>query len=88
MTHEASGKLLELAAELVRAIEEAGRGYSIRLTRLVDDEAEYTLTYRGEQGICDSHEEASEHLQKLAECEKVEAALAFFARARTLSGDQ
>jgi len=80
-----AGKLVELAGELVRAIEDAGRGYSIRLTRLVDGEAEYTLNYRGQVTIHDSHEEASEYRDRLAEQEKVSAALGFLARAQPSS---
>lgn len=73
------------AEELVRRIEEAGRGYSIRLTRLVDDEAEYTMVYRGETTIHASNEDAHELRQRLAEQERVEAALDFLVATRIQS---
>jgi len=69
----------ELIAELVAAIEEAGRGYSILLTRLVDDDCTYTLIYRDERREFPSHEEASEYLACRARQEKIEAAERFLA---------
>jgi hypothetical protein len=69
----------ELISELVAAIEEAGRGYSIRLTRLIDDEATYTLIYRDERHEFPSHEDASEYLACCARQEKIDAAERFLA---------
>jgi hypothetical protein len=62
---------------LVAAIEDAGRGYSINLVRLVDGEATYELTYRGETTEHPSYSDASDALRKMARVEKVEAATAF-----------
>lgn len=61
---------------VVDAIEDAGRGYSINLVRLVDGEATYDLTYRGETTQHPSHADALEALHELARQEKITAALA------------
>lgn len=63
-----------LASELVDKIEEAGDGYSIRLTRLVDGEAEYTLFYDGVETTHSSHEEAADYFQSIIHKEKIEIA--------------
>lgn len=76
---------------LVRAIEDAGRGYSIRLTKLVDDEATYTMTYRNEVTEHGSYEEAWDHLRDLATAEKREAArsaIAAIARTKSLTSTE
>lgn len=70
------------AEELVSAIENAGRGYSINLVRLVDGVATYELKYRGEITEHESHEAACEALDELARREKIAAATAFLARHR------
>lgn len=48
---------------VARAIDKAELGYSIRLTRLVDDESSYTLTYDGAEPMeFESHHSASEYV--------------------------
>lgn len=62
---------------MLSAIDSAGRGYSIRLTRLVDEVATYTLTYRDEQHEFDSHEDAHAALAEWSEQERREAVKQF-----------
>ncbi|MBB4857001.1 hypothetical protein HNO88_000298 [Novosphingobium chloroacetimidivorans] len=59
---------------LVHAIEDAGRGYNISLTKLVDGMTEYTMVYRGNTTVHDDIDDAHELRQRLAEQEKAEAA--------------
>lgn len=66
----------ERATTLVDAIENAGRGYSINLVRLVDGVSTYELKYRGQTTEHESYEEAHETLRASARQEKIDAAIA------------
>ena len=66
----------EMVERVARAIREADIGYSIRLTRLVDDEATYTLTRPGHEPMeFASHDEALEHVSALRDAERARAAI-------------
>lgn len=71
--------------KLLDAVESAGKGYSICLTRLVDDESTYTLTYRGEGSEHGSYGDAKAALDILARDEKEKAAADFIAAHRITS---
>lgn len=70
------------AAALVEAIEEAGRGYRIELTRLVDGVSTYELHYRDGVYEYDCTDDAYAALKEMARAEKITAANDFLARHR------
>jgi hypothetical protein len=56
-------------------------GYSIRLTRLVDDVATYTLTFPGEEPLeFGSNEDANEHVRAERDKRRADAILLAFAQ--------
>lgn len=67
----------EAANLLVEIVQDAGFGYSINLTRLVDGAAEYTLTYNGDISVHPDTDEAYARLRQLQAEVKTDAALAF-----------
>lgn len=67
---------------LVEAIDEAGRGYSINLTRLVDGVSTYELHYRGKVSEHECTDDAYAALREMALAEKVAAATDLLARHR------
>lgn len=69
-------KSMTLLERTARAIDEAYLGYSIRLTKLVDEEAEYTAIIEGESPrIFPDHAEASEWVEGFRKNARARAAL-------------
>jgi hypothetical protein len=74
---------------VAQAIENADVGFSVRLTRLVDDVSEYTANFGSETRIFDCYDDASEWVNALRSRAKARAAIAAMhpAQGPALPGD-
>jgi uncharacterized protein with NRDE domain len=75
MTNRSQSSLEERVASAIRDAEEVG--YSIRLTRLLDEESTFTLTYpsTGEVYEFESHADALEHVVQRKYVSRAQAAI-------------